>query len=64
MNNLPNQVTILPGQAARISREAAKTGASVGVSPSGSYQNSLIIDTGRGIHVINTAGANISTSFE
>lgn len=59
MNNLPNQVTILPAQAARISQEAGKTGAAVGVSPSGSYQNALIIDTGRGIIIINPGGGEI-----
>ncbi len=59
MNNLPNQVTILPGQAARIAREAGNTGAAVGVSPSSSYTNALIIDTGRGIFVIDPGGGDI-----
>lgn len=59
MNNLPDQVTILPGQAARISREAGKTGAAIGVSPSASYQNALIIDTGRGIIIIDPGGGDI-----
>lgn len=59
MNNLPNQVTILPGQAARISQEAAKTGAAVGVSPSGAYQNALVIDTGRRMIVIDPGGGEI-----
>ncbi len=61
MINPPIQVTILPGQAARISREAANTGAAVGVSPSGSYHNGLIIDTGRGIHVIGVSGADVES---
>ncbi len=64
MNNLPNQISILPAQAHRIAQEASKTGATVGVSPSGSYRNALIIDTGRGIHIINAGGGDIPSSFE
>lgn len=59
MLQLPGMVTILPGQAARISQEAAKTGAAIGVSPSGSYQNALVIDTGRGIIIIDPGGGDI-----
>jgi hypothetical protein len=55
------EVTILPGQAARISREASKTGAAIGVSQSG---NSLIIDTGRAVYTINAAGGDITPISE
>lgn len=57
MSNLV--VTIMPGQASRIAQEAAKTGAAVGVSQSGSYHNALIIDTGRGIIIIDPGGGDI-----
>jgi hypothetical protein len=64
MNNLPNQISILPAQAHRISQEAGKTGATIGVSPSSSYLHALIIDTGRGIYIINAGGGDIPSSFE
>jgi hypothetical protein len=63
MIQLPGLVTILPAQAHRISEETAKTGAAIGVARSGSYQNALIIDTGRGIHIINAGGGDIPSSF-
>lgn len=56
-------VSITPAQAYRISQEAGKTGATIGVSQSGSYHNALIIDTGRAIFVINVGGGDIPSSF-
>lgn len=50
------QITILPAQAARISLEAAKTGAAVGVSQSGSV---LTLDTGRQTFVIGAGGQDL-----
>jgi hypothetical protein len=54
-------VSITPAQAYRISQEAAKIGATVGVSQSGSYHNALIIDTGRGFHVIDVSGSDVES---
>ena len=50
------RVTILPAQAYRISEEAAKTGAAVGVSQSGS---TLTINTGRETFRIGAAGQDL-----
>ena len=53
---MASDITILPAQAARISQEAAKTGAAVGVSQSGS---TLTIDTGREQFRIGAAGQDL-----
>ena len=53
---MAHDVTILPAQAARIAREAAVTGAAVGVSQSGSI---LTIDTGRKVIKINAGGFDL-----
>lgn len=50
------QLTIFPAQAARISQEAAKTGAAVGVSQQGS---TLTINTGLQTFRIGAAGQDI-----
>ena len=50
------RVTILPAQAARISRETAKTGSAIGVTQSGSL---LKLDTGKATYVINAGGFDV-----
>jgi hypothetical protein len=53
---MPPQVTILPAQAARIAREAAETGAAIGVVQAG---NTLILNTGRKEFSISAGGFNL-----
>jgi predicted Rossmann fold nucleotide-binding protein DprA/Smf involved in DNA uptake len=53
---MASDIVIFPAQAARISQEAAVTGAAIGVSQDG---NSLIIETGRKTIRIGAAGQDL-----